>query len=122
MDQPVTTEATVLTTQIITTGLGLVGGVMPVLYGQDNLTVRQRAGCVLAGGATAFALSPLITVAWPAAPTGVLCASGYLFGIAGIFIVRGLLAWLKRAEGRIPDQIDRRTGIDTRPPAPPGGA
>jgi hypothetical protein len=116
-------EASTLTTQIIATGLGLVGGIMPVLYGQDNLTPRQRGGCVLAGGTTAFALSPLIPVAWPTAPTGVICAAGYFFGIGGIFLVRGLLAWLNRAERRLPDQIDRRAGIDThdatpQPPTP----
>lgn len=103
-------DAPQISTQVVATGLGLVGGLMPVLYGEESMSVAQRAGCVLAGGATAFCGSPLIEIAWPGAPTSVVCAAGYLFGMAGIFFSRGFMAWLRRAEKRLPDAIDRRTG------------
>jgi hypothetical protein len=104
------TDVPHISTQVVATGLGLVGGLMPVLYGEESMTLGQRAGCVIAGGATAFCGSPLIELAWPSAPTSAVCAAGYLFGMAGIFFARGFMAWLRRAEKRLPDAIDRRTG------------
>lgn len=104
---------------IITTGLGFIGGAMSVLFGPRSLTPIQKIGCIVAGGTCAFVFAPLVPLVWPAAGPRVQSVAGFVFGIGGLFFVRGVLSWLTRAEQRIPDQIDNRLGVDTKPKSPP---
>lgn len=107
------------TTAAVTTGLGLVGGLLSVLLGPTDLSRWQKLGCVIAGGSCAFVGAPLVTVAFPAAGPRVISLAGFVLGLSGLFLVRGLTAWMSRFEQQIPDEIDRRAGLDTRPKLPP---
>ena len=106
-------DATTVSTVIMATGLGLVGGTLSVLFGPDRLTPWQRIGCIAAGGACAFVLAPLIVVVYPAANERVISLAGFVLGIGGLFIVRGTLAWWSRIQGKIPSILDRQTGTDS---------
>lgn len=107
-----------IATTLITTGLGLIGGAMSVLFGPAQMSAWQKVGCIVAGGTCAFVGAPLVTLVWPSANERIVALAGFLFGIAGLFLVRGLLVWLARLERRIPEELDKRAGIDTRTPIP----
>jgi len=117
-----TAGAEAFTTTIVTTGLGLIGGALSVVFGPIGMTAWQKVWCIIAGGTCAFVGAPLVTLFWPSANVRVIALAGFLFGIAGLFLVRGFLAWLSRLERRLPDHLDKRAGIDTSDPKPsPGG-
>jgi len=107
-------DTTAVSTIIMATGLGLVGGTMSVLFGPDKLTPWQRIGCIAAGGACAFVLAPLIVVIYPNANERIISLAGFVLGIGGLFIVRGILAWWSRLQKRIPDLLDRQAGTESK--------
>jgi hypothetical protein len=104
---------------VVTTSLGLVGGLLSVLLGPDKLSSVQKVGCILAGGLCAFVGAPLVTVMFPTGGPRVVSLAGFVLGLSGLFIIRGFLTWTARAEKAIPDQIDKQTGVSTKPPFPP---
>ena len=105
-------------TAVVTTGLGLVGGLLSVLLGPTQMSPWQKAGCILAGGVCAFVGAPLVTVALPQGGPRVISLAGFLLGLSGVFLVRGATNWLSRFERRITAELDRSTGVDTKPPKP----
>lgn len=101
-----------LTTTLTTVGLGIVGGALSLVFGGNTLTLPQRLGCVVSGGAVAFVSCPLISLFWKEAPEQLFGVSGFLSGLVGMNLVRGILAWSNRYEKKIPDTIDRKIGGD----------
>ena len=110
-DQLITTGTTV--------GLGIAGGVLSLIFGGNNLTTIQKFGCVACGGFVAFVSCPLITVFYRDAPPQLFGVVGFFSGLIGLNLVRGILVWSNRSERRVPDMIDKRVGIDTKPEAKP---
>jgi len=104
---------------VVTTSLGLVGGLLSVLFGHDRLSSGQKVGCILAGGLCAFVGAPLVPVAFPSGGAQMASLAGFVLGLSGMFMVRGFLTWTARAEQMIPDQLDKQTGVSTKAPSPP---
>ncbi len=101
-----------LSTTLTTVCLGIVGGALSLVFGGNTLTLPQRVGCVVAGGAVAFVSCPLISLFWSGAPEQLFGVTGFLSGLVGMNLVRGILAWSNRYEKRLPDTIDRKIGGD----------
>lgn len=99
-----------------TVGLGFTGGALSLVFGGNDLTYAQKIGCVVSGGVLAYVAVPAITVAWSDAPKQIFGIAGFFAGLVGMNVVRGVLAWGKRAEKRVPAEIDKRLGTNTEQP------
>lgn len=99
-------------TTVTTVGLGVIGGALSLVFGGNTLTIPQRLGCVVSGGAVAFVSCPLIGMFWHGAPEQLYGVTGFLSGLVGMNLVRGILAWSNRYEKKMPDAIDRKIGGD----------
>lgn len=97
-----------------TVSLGVTGGALSLVFGGSDLTLAQKIGCVVSGGVLAYVAVPTITVVWPEAPKQIFGIAGFFAGLIGMNVVRGVLAWGKRAEKQVPDAIDKRLGTDTK--------
>ena len=103
----------------VTTGLGLVGGLLSVLLGPTQMSAWEKVGCIIAGGVCAFVGAPLVTTVFPQGGPRVVSLAGFVLGLSGVFLVRGATLWLSKVERRMPAELDRRTGIDTSEPKLP---
>lgn len=106
-------EAQAVIATATTVGLGLAGGGLTVVFSGSNLTKLQKVACVFTGGVFAYVVTPVITVFWAEAPKQLFGISAFFSGLVGMYLVKGIILWAKRAEGKVPNYIDKRIGVDT---------
>lgn len=96
-------------------GVGTVGGMLAAIDGK-TVGSYDRAGKLLfggvSGGATSFAVAPLVSLVWTSAPVPLTVAAAFILGIIGVPIIRSVRRWgdnadfaalIFRAIGKSPD-------------------